>query len=190
MTNPTGTGAPPPEEAYGVYVDEINQACAARLVNGITVAMAAGAKRIHMMFQSFGGFVGDGVMLFNFFRSLDGAIELSLYNSGQVSSAAVTAFLGAKHRIASPRSLFMLHRTHNSPQFATASKLEHVSKTLTLDDQRSESIWRERISMPEELWTQLDVRDLFLTGEDAVRYGIATKIGEFAPPAGFQIYKI
>ena len=31
--------------------------------------------------------------------------------------------------------------------------------------------------------------DVYLTGEEAVKYGIATELGEFAPPLGTQVYK-
>jgi ATP-dependent Clp protease, protease subunit len=184
---PPGQPAPP-QDVYGVFVDDINQATTVRIVNGVTVAMASGAQRLHIMFQSWGGFVGDGVMLYHFFRSL--TLDLTLYNSGQVASAGVTAFLGAKHRIASPRSIFMLHKAHNSPQFATATRLERVARSLVLDDERSEAIWRERVTMPDELWQELEYHDLYVTGEDAVRIGIATELGDFAPPPGSQIYKV
>jgi len=40
------------------------------------------------------------VTLYNFLGSLS-AVDISLYNSGQVASAAVIAYLGAKRRAAS-----------------------------------------------------------------------------------------
>jgi ATP-dependent protease ClpP protease subunit len=190
-TSPTArpTSPPQPTEIYGVFVDDINQPAASRIVQGITGAIAGGAKHLHVMFQSWGGFVGDAVMLYNLLRSLT-IVDVSLYNSGQVQSAAVTAYLGATHRIASPRSIFMLHRTHVSPQGATAAKLEKMARNLLLDDDRSEAIWREHLKLPEDLWKQLDYHDLYLTGEEAVKYGIATELGEFSPPAGTAIYRV
>ena len=88
MASPTPT--PAPHDVYAIFVDDINQGNTNRIAQGITGAMAAGNKHAHIMFQSWGGFVGDGVMLYNFFRSLS-ALDLSLYNSGQVASAAVIA---------------------------------------------------------------------------------------------------
>lgn len=184
------TPAPPvvPHDVYGIFVDDINQANASRIVHGVTGAIAAGNKHLHIMFQSWGGFVGDGVMLYNFFRALP--IDVSLHNSGQVASAAITAYLGAQRRVASRNSIFMIHKSHNSPQFATANKLERLTRNLVLDDQRSESIWREHVNMPEELWEEMEYHDLYLTGEEAVKYGLATDLGEFAPPPGTQVYKV
>jgi ATP-dependent protease ClpP protease subunit len=128
-------------------------------------------------------------MLYNFLRSMS-ALDVSLYNSGQVASAAVIAYLGAKRRVASKSSIFMLHRSHNSPQFATASKMEKMAANLTLDDKRTEDILKAHVKMPDELWKQLENYDLYLTGEDAVKFGVATELGDFAPPAGTQIYKV
>jgi ATP-dependent protease ClpP protease subunit len=124
---PPPAGQPAPHNVYGVFVDDINQANTKRVVEGVTGAIAAGNKHLHVMFQSWGGFVGDGIMLHNFFKSLS-IVDLSLYNSGQVASAAVVAYLGAKRRVASKSAIFMLHCSHNSPQFATASKLERLAE--------------------------------------------------------------
>jgi ATP-dependent protease ClpP protease subunit len=187
MATPANT--PPLHDLYAIFVDDINQANTARIVNGFTGAMASGNKHAHVMFQSWGGFVGDGVMLYNFLRSMS-ALDVSLYNSGQVASAAVIAYLGAKRRVASKSSIFMLHRSHNSPQFATASKMEKMAANLTLDDKRTEDILKAHVKMPDELWKQLENHDVNLTGEDAVKFGVATELRDFAPPAGTQIYKV
>jgi ATP-dependent Clp protease, protease subunit len=185
-TPPTAAVTP---DVFAVFADDINQQGAARIVQGITHVMGAGHKHAHVMFHSWGGFVGDGVMLYNFFSALS-SLELSLYNSGQVSSAAITAYLGAKRRVASPRSLFMLHKSHTSPQFATADKLDRLARNLVLDDERSEDIWRQHLKMPDELWKQLEFHDIYLTAEEAAKYGLATEIGEFSPPPGMQIYRV
>ena len=84
----------------------------------------------------------------------------------------------------------MIHRSHNSPQFATASKLEKLAENLNIDDKRTEDILKAHIKMPDELWHQLENHDLYLTGEEAVKFGIATELGDFAPPPSTQIYKV
>jgi ATP-dependent protease ClpP protease subunit len=187
MATPAAQPASP--EVYAVFVDDINQANTKRIVDGLTTVMAQGAPHAHVMFQSWGGFVGDGVMLYNLFRAIT-APQLSLYNSGQVASAAVIAYLGAKRRVATKNSVFMVHRSHNSPQFATATKLEKIAETLLIDDKRTEEILRAHITMPNELWKQLENHDLYLTGEEAVKFGVATDLGDFSPPLGTQIYKL
>jgi ATP-dependent protease ClpP protease subunit len=68
MATPAAQPASP--EVYAVFVDDINQANTKRIVDGLTTVMARGAPHAHVMFQSWGGFVGDGVMLYNLFRAI------------------------------------------------------------------------------------------------------------------------
>ena len=177
-----------PEEAYAIYCGDINQANGSKVVNSLTGAMAGKVKHVHLLFQSAGGYVCDGVFLYNLFRAVP--IELTLYNAGQVSSAGVVAYLGAKHRKTTATGTFMLHRSTNSPQFATATKLTHVAKSLVLDDERTETIVREHVKFPSELWDALIHQDVYVSGKEAVDFGIAHEIGEFSPPAGMQVFNL
>lgn len=183
-TQPT----PLPKEVFAIYCGDINQANGEKTVNSLTIAMGGKVEHIHLLFQSAGGYVGDGVFLYNLLRSIP--IEITLYNAGQISSAGVIAYLGSKHRKTTTNASFMVHRSTNSPQFATATKLNHVAKSLILDDQRTEAIAREHIKFPSELWTALDHHDVYVSGEEAVKFGIAHEIGEFSPPAGTQVYNL
>jgi ATP-dependent Clp protease protease subunit len=185
-TNP----APPtiPETVWGMFCGGIDQASGQKFVNSLAIAGNAKVKHVHLLFQTAGGYVGDGVFLYNLFSTIP--IEITLYNAGQISSAGITAYLGANRRVTSKTATFMLHRSTNSPQFATSAKLQHVAKSLVLDDQRTESIIRAHVNFPPELWTALEHRDLYLSGEDAVKFGIADTIGEFSPPAGTAVFNI
>lgn len=156
-------------------------------MNGLTAAMSAQVTHIHIMLQSIGGFVGDGIFLYNLLRSVP--MEVTVYNVGQISSAGVLVYLGAANRVASKRSTFMLHRTSNSPQFANASKLQNVAKSLLLDDERTDAIIKEHVTFPSEILEELKYHDVYISGEEAVRFGMATTIGEFPTPNS-QIYNI
>jgi ATP-dependent Clp protease, protease subunit len=177
-----------PEVVYGMFCGGIDQATGQKFVNTLAIAGNSKVKHIHLLFQSAGGYVGDGVFLYNLFRSIP--IELTLYNIGQISSAGVIAYLGAKSRKASKTATFMLHRSTNSPQFATATKLEHISKSLILDDERSETIIREHVNFPPELWTVLHHNDLYLSGDEAVGFGLADGLADFSPPLGTSVFNI
>jgi ATP-dependent Clp protease protease subunit len=177
-----------PETVYGVFCGGVEQATAQKIVNSLAIAMGGKVKHVHLVFQSAGGYVGDGVFLYNFFRSIP--IKLTLYNVGQISSAGVTAYLGAKIRKTSKSATFMLHRCVNSPQFATATKLQRVAETLVLDDKRTDEIVRNHVKLPPELVTELQYHDLYLSGEEAVKFGLADGFDEFAPPAGTHVFNI
>jgi ATP-dependent Clp protease protease subunit len=186
MASPTVPNIP--SEVYAIFCGGIEQATAQKIVNGLTNAMALKVKHVHALFQSAGGYVGDGVFLYNLFRSV--TIELTLYNVGQISSAGLVAYLGAGHRKTTRTATFMLHRSTNSPQFATAEKLDHTAKSLILDDERTESIIKNHVNFPPDLWEKLRHYDLYLSGEEAVKFGIADEIGEFSPPPGTQVFNL
>jgi len=177
-----------PQQVYAIFCGDIAQVTAAKVVSGLTVAMGSKVKHVHLLFQSAGGYVGDGVFLYNLFRTIP--VELTLYNVGQISSAGVIAYLGAKHRKTTRNATFMLHRSASSPQFATSSKLEHAAKSLILDDSRTEDIVRTHVKFPSELWEKITHHDIYLSGEEAVKFGLADEIGEFSPPLGTQVFNI
>ena len=60
--SPTSASAPP-AEAYAVFSDNINQDSVKRVFNGLAGAMANKIAHVHLLFQSSGGFVGDGICL-------------------------------------------------------------------------------------------------------------------------------
>lgn len=188
--NPGNTNAAKqlPTEVYAIYCGGIDQVNAQRAVNSLTIAIGGKVKHVHLLFQSAGGYVGDGVFLYNLLRSIP--IETTLYNVGQVSSAGVVAYLGARHRKTTKTAIFMLHRSTNSPQFATATKLGHISKTLVLDDERTETIIRAHVKFPKEIWDAMVHHDVYVSGEDAVKFGIADEVGEFSPPPGVQVFNL
>jgi ATP-dependent Clp protease, protease subunit len=174
-----------PEELWAIYCGDINSANSAKLINGLTIVAGNGTKRIHILFQSWGGFVGDGVFLYNALRKI--AIEVVLYNAGQVASAATLVFLGAHARKTTANAVFMIHKSTNTADRAGVERLKAVTANLTIDDARVEEILRTHLRLPEELWTQFSYHDVYLTGSDAVSYGMADEIGEFSPPAGARV---
>src|SRR6266576_2657626 len=86
----------PPENVYGIFCGDINANNTARLVHNLTLASNLRVKHVHLLFQSWGGFVGDGIFIYTLLGSFD--FDVTVYNAGQVASAGVLAFLGAKHR--------------------------------------------------------------------------------------------
>ncbi len=141
------------------------------------------------MMQSSGGGIGEGVCLYNLFRTL--SIDLTLYNSGTVASIAVVAYLGAKKRVVSPHGLFMIHRTQTTTSVAVNTQtVKAFAQSAVLFDKTTEAILREHITMPDEKWAHFNHNDLWFSAEEAVKYGIAHEIGDFAPPSGTSLYTV
>jgi len=184
------TQPPPlPPELYGVFPGPISAETVARIVNGLTNASAKNVRHIHLMFNSTGGMVGEGVTLYNLFRTLP--FDLTLYNSGMVASIAVIAYLGARHRMVSSHATFMIHRTQVPiPVGAHASRVQTIVNAAVLDDERTEAILRKHITLTDERWAHFYHDDLYFSAEEAVASGLAEAIGEFSPPAGTPIYYV
>lgn len=187
-TLPTAPTTPMPQEVYATFAGFIDQTSVQRIFTGFTGAMAGGVRRAHLLFQSAGGVIGDGIALYNFFRALP--IELTLYNAGTVASIGSIAYLGAQRRQASAHAAFMLHRTQSAAQPATADRLQSIANSVAIDDRRTEAIIRQHLSVPDDRWTMYQTADLWFDAREAVAWGMASAIGEFAPPAGTQIFNV
>ncbi len=158
------------------------------MFQGFTAVINNGGKHVHLLVQSTGGFIGDGVALYNFFRALP--IDLTVYNVGQISSVAVVTYLGAKKRKVSANATFMLHRAYSSPQAAGSERLQSAADGLTLDDQRLEAILRQHITLADDKWAAHKLAEIWFSAQDAVKAGISDEIADFAPPAGMPLFNV
>ena len=172
----------PPEELWAIYCGDINAANTSKFVPSLASVASNGTKRVHILFQSWGGFVGDGVFLYNALKKL--SVEVVLYNAGQV---ATLAYLGAHSRKTTANAVFMIHKSTYNPNAAGVDKLKAVADNLAIDDVRVEEILRKHLRLPDELWTQFRFHDVYLNGTDAVAYGMADEVAEFSPPAGTKV---
>ena len=150
--------------------------------------MNSNVKHVHLVFQTSGGFVGDGIALYNYFKTLP--VELTLYNTGTVASIGVIAYLGAKTRKASKYSAFMIHRTQRNPGITTANMLKSAAESAALDDKRTEAILREHLTLPAAKWDDFDHYDLSFSAEESVKIGLAQEISEFTPPPNATVFNI
>jgi ATP-dependent Clp protease, protease subunit len=177
-----------PPIVYGTFSGAINQDAVQKIFNTFAIAMNNNVQHIHLLFQTSGGFIGDGVALYNYFKTLP--IELTLYNTGTVSSIGVISYLRAGSRKTSKYSAFMIHRSQRTAQSATANVLKSFAESAVLDDKRTEAILREHLKLPAAKWNDFDHYDLSFSAEESVQIGIAQEIAEFAPPAGSKIFNI
>jgi ATP-dependent Clp protease protease subunit len=178
-------------EIYAAFCGDIDGANTTRLMEfGADVTNPrTDASHLHLLFQSYGGDVGMGVSLYNFFRNYP--LPLTIYNGGSVVSIATVAYLGAKKRTASAYSTFVLHRTMllGTGENANRSKVARHLASMTIDDQRTDAILRAHLTLSESQWSDLDQYELVFSSQGALGAGIATEIGEFSPPSGTRIHR-
>jgi ATP-dependent protease ClpP protease subunit len=187
MSNGQQTAEQPVTDVYCLFAGAIDQLAVQRFNNLIAITTQGGAKHIHMLFQSTGGFIGDGVCIYNLFHACP--IELTLYNVGSVCSAGVIAYLGAENRKISQYATFMVHRSYISPAMATTERLSSAAGQMTLDDERVESILKLHTKLPTEKWEAHKFADVWLSAKEAETAGIGT-IGEFAVPLGTKLFNV
>lgn len=177
-----------PAEIYAVLAGPIDQPALQRILNSFSMCSLQGVERMHVLFQSAGGGIGEGVCLYNFFKTL--SIDLTLYNAGIVASIAVVAFLGAKKRKTSRHAAFMIHRTQTTTQSANTQTVKAFVESAVLFDKNTEAILREHINMPGDKWKHFNHNDLWISAEEAVEFGVADAIEEFSPPPGTKLYNV
>jgi ATP-dependent Clp protease, protease subunit len=173
---------------YCTFGGPIDQAAIERFFRSLPRLTKNPRAHLHLLFQTVGGYVGDGVCLYNLFRTFPR--ELTVYNVGNISSIGVIAYLGARRRTCSAAATFMLHRSTMSPELPTAGRLQAAIKTLTIDDERTAAILHRHLKLTDEHWRQLDRTDLTLTADEALQVGLAQDIGEFTPKKGAPLYAI
>ncbi len=174
---------PPLSVVYGAFTGEISQANLPRIVLGLGNLIQGGTVSAHFAFQTFGGFVGDGIFLYNLFRQIP--LDLTIYNIGNVSSIGVIAFLGVTKRKATSNATFLIHRTTGAANQSSALQLESRAKGTFIDDQRTEAILRERARLTDEHWAIIDRTDLTLTAAEALDVGLIDEITDFVPVGNF-----
>lgn len=175
--------------AYAIFNGLVDEAGISRIFQTIAGATQKGVEHLHLLLQSEGGGVGNGISLYNFFKNLP--VELTIYNAGTIWSAAVPAFLGGKHRKTSAHATFLLHRTTATLQYGREPQFRAVAENLAHDDQRIDAILRNHITLSNDKWAGLDaVGSLLITAEEAIACGMADEFGDFCPPTGSQVLAI
>jgi ATP-dependent protease ClpP protease subunit len=175
-----------PPVAYATFSDDINQDSVNRILFNLAGASQRGIQELHLFFQSNGGIVSDGVSLYNYFSIVP--FELHLYNPSAVDSAAMIAFVGAKHRYASAHAGFVVHTARYSfPAIAEAVGHRAIATTLDFDDNRAQAIIRTHTQIPATKWTTWDI---VISAQEALQFGLIHAIREFQPPSGATLFHI
>lgn len=177
------------DAAYFGFTGPIEPAGVGRLAGALNSAVNSGVSLVHLAFSSNGGYVADGVYLYNHIRALP--LQLVLYNTGSVSSIAVSVFLAAQQRFCSAHGMFMIHPT-TMGQFEglTARRLQSTLDAALADDDRTDNILRERSRIPEEVLAARRHSEIYISPVQAVNYGLVEAVREFSLPKGQQIIQI
>jgi ATP-dependent Clp protease protease subunit len=178
-----------PKEAWYTLSGDVNSDMVHRVFEAVAHMTEDGIETAHVLLQSNGGYVSDGLCLYNFMAN--SPVNFVMYNGGAVASIAVILFLAGSRRYASETARFMVHKSH-----ATASPgsrpeaLAIIVEGLRADDARTESILRKHVELSPEQWAIHQYSDLHLNSRDAKTAGVINDIVDFAPPKGAMLRNI
>lgn len=177
------------DTAYFGFTGPIEPAGVGRIAGALNSAVNNGVSLVHLAFSSNGGYVADGVYLYNHIRALP--LHLVLYNTGSVSSIAVSVFLAAQERYCSAHAMFMIHpTTMGQSEGLTARRLQSSLDAALADDDRTDNILRERSRIPEDVLSARRHSEIYIAPLVAVKYGLVDAVREFSLPKGQQIIQI
>lgn len=167
--------------AYCLFSGVIDQSGVQRFFERFALLSQSRIMAAHLLMQSNGGVVSDGIALYNFLRTAP--LDITVYNSGIVASIGVIAYLGAAKRVASPHAAFMIHKTQ-TPVGATTTSIAGIAKSLDTLDMATDAVLREHLSLTPEQWETHRTGDLWFSAGEALTANICTEIGDFSPPKG------
>ena len=147
MTMTDSSSAPKKTRYYG-FTGVIEPPSATRIAAGFNQAVIDGYDEIYLCLSSTGGYVADGIFLYNHIRSLPA--KVTIHNTGTVASIAAAVYVAAEVRHCSKHGVFMIHPTEMpAHQNMRAEQLNSSLTAALADDQRTENILRERARIPD-----------------------------------------
>lgn len=178
-----------PKTLYVGFCGPIDTAGVGRIAAAFNEAVNQQFDAVHMTFTSNGGFVSDGIYLYNHIRSLP--LQVTIHNMGMVASIAASIYAAADKRTACNNAMFMIHPVHTQPNGALAhAALRSTLESAIADEERIDAILKERTAIPDDILTQRRSVDLFFAAQKALEYGLVHEITDFALPTGNQVFNI
>jgi ATP-dependent protease ClpP protease subunit len=174
---------------YG-FTGVVDSTSVTRLCQALNVAANNKADGVYLCLSSLGGFVADGVYLYNHIRGLP--IEVIMHATGTVASIAATIFVAASIRYCSANAMFMMHPTTVGPfaEGIPAGRLQSALDSAIADDERTERILRERTFLTDDVLQAKRVKEVHLSPQEALKFGLVHEVREFILPRGVQLVQI
>lgn len=175
--------------AYLGFCGPIDSASVTKICQMVNTAVNNGFDEIYLNLNSPGGYMGDGIYLYNHFRALP--VPVTIHNTGSVSSIATTVFVAGAQRYCTSNAIFMIHPVMmGSNGMMAATALKTALQAALHDEQRTEAILRERTRIPDEIFARRLAEDVYLSSTQALEFGLVHEIRDFVLPAGNQLFQI
>jgi ATP-dependent Clp protease protease subunit len=162
-----------------IFVSEaINSTVAKRVVSQLLALDAQESNQpIYMYLNSPGGEVNSGFAIYDTMRYLSS--EVRVVCTGLTASIATIMLLGApkKHRYTMPNTRFLIHQPLIGGNIqGQASDLEITAKEIIKTRSKINQMLSKECGQPLEKVEEDTARDYWMTAEEALEYGLITKI--------------
>lgn len=140
-------------------------------------------RKINVNINSLGGDVKEGVAIYNALQRHPAKVTTRC--DGWACSIASVIFMAGDNRIMYPTSLLMIHNAWTSAWAANAAEMRKLADDLDTITGSSKKAYLEHVSISEEDLSRMMDEETWITPEDALAMGFATKIEKLAdPPKG------
>ena len=140
-------------------------------------------RKISVNINSLGGDVKEGIAIYNALQRHPAKVTTRC--DGWACSIASVIFMAGDVRIMYPTSLLMIHNAWTCAWGANASEMRKLADDLDTITGSSKAAYLEHVSLTEEELTEKMDAETWITPEEAVEWGFATKLEKlFEPPKG------
>jgi len=155
---------------------EVNERLAERTIAKLLVLDGRSHEPIRIVLSSPGGHVESGFAIFDVMKFIQS--PLMVIGAGWVASIAVPILFGApkKSRIALPNTRFLIHQPWSSFSSGQASDISIVARELIKLRERLNAMIAEETGQDLEKVRKDSDRDFWLTAEEALKYGLISRI--------------
>lgn len=154
---------------------EINKDLAEKIVRQLLVLEADNSDTIYMYIDSPGGDVDAGFAIFDTIRFISAPVVI--IGMGLIASAATLIHLSvpAERRLGLPNSRYLIHQPLSGMK-GVATDIEIHAKELEKTRKKLNQIISEQTGKPIEKVASDTERDYWLNAEEAIEYGLISKI--------------
>jgi ATP-dependent Clp protease protease subunit len=168
-------------ESRTLFISEgINSAVAKRVIHQLLDLDAQdSSKPIYVYLNSPGGEVNSGFAIYDTMRYIKS--EIRIITTGLCASIATIINLGAprEHRYSMPNGRFLIHQPLiGGVVQGQASDLEITAREIIKTRKRINELLAAECKQPYEKVEEDTTRDYWMTADEALKYGLITKIVE------------
>lgn len=154
---------------------EVNEKLARNVTEHLLALAAENDDPITMYVSSPGGHVESGDVIYDMIKFIKP--EVRAIGTGWVASAATTIFLAVKkeHRFALPNTRFLIHQPLGGSR-GVASDIQIQAEQIVRMRARINRLIADETGQPLDRVAQDTDRDYWMTVDEAIEYGIVSKI--------------